>query len=109
MTWWDGSNTTAVDVETGCFMLVRQEAVEQVGPMGEKFFIYGEETDSYYRFKQAGWKMLFAPEAETLHLHGQSSKQARVEMLVQLRLSILQFIKNHYGWLTHKMACFFAV
>ena len=114
MTWWHRDDAREVDVVTGCFMLVRREALEQVGIMDEQFFMYGEETDWCYRFKKAGWKVLFMPVAEIVHLGGQSSKRVRVEMTVQLRLSILRFIRKHHGWAYHKLASllvllFFAV
>ena len=106
MSWWDRTDVREVDVVTGCFMLVRREAIKQVGMMDEKFFMYGEETDWCYRFKQAGWMVVFAPVGEIIHLAGQSSHKVHAEMLVQLRLSILKFIRKHHGWLKHKIACF---
>ena len=42
MSWWDRNDTREVDVVTGCFMLVRRGAIEQVGLMDERFFVYGE-------------------------------------------------------------------
>src|SRR4030067_24291 len=45
MTWWDHGELMEVDVVEGCFMLVRREAIKQVGLMDEQFFMYGEETD----------------------------------------------------------------
>lgn len=105
MTWWSRDNVREVDVVTGCFMLVRRKAIEHVGLMDEQFFMYGEETDWCYRFKQAGWKVLFAPVGEIIHFGGQSSRKVRGEILIQLRLSILKFIHKHHSWLTHKIAC----
>ncbi|OHB84936.1 MAG: hypothetical protein A2Z38_02475 [Planctomycetes bacterium RBG_19FT_COMBO_48_8] len=98
MTWWDRSDVRNVDVVTGCFMLVRREAIEQVGMMDEQFFMYGEETDWCYRFWKKGWTVMFAPVGEIIHFGGQSAAQKPVAMIVQLRLSILKFIKKHYGW-----------
>ncbi len=106
MTWWYRDNVKEVDVVTGCFMLVRREAIEQVGVMDEQFFMYGEETDWCYRFKKAGWKILFTPVAEVVHLHGASSKQRKPEMTLQLRGSILLFLKKHKGRFIHTVACF---
>jgi GT2 family glycosyltransferase len=103
MTWWDRDDVREVEVVTGCFMLVRREAIEQVGMMDEQFFMYGEETDWCYRIKKAGWKILFTPSAKIIHLGGQSSKCIRVDMLIRLRISILQFMKKHYGWLTYQI------
>lgn len=114
MTWWQRDDVRDVDVVTGCFMLVRRDALEQVGGMDERFFMYGEETDWCYRFKAAGWKILFTPAGEIIHLGGQSSRRVRVEMTVQLRLSILKFIRKHHDRIYHWLACqlvllFFAV
>ncbi len=109
MTWWNRNDIREVDVVTGCFMLVRQDAIKKVGSMDEQFFMYGEETDWCYRFKQAGWKVMFTPVCEIIHLGGQSSKGIRVDMLIRLRISILQFMKKHYSWLTYRIACFFVI
>ncbi|MBN1806107.1 MAG: glycosyltransferase family 2 protein [Sedimentisphaerales bacterium] len=105
MTWWDRSDTRQVEVVTGCFMFVRREAIEQVGTMDEQFFMYGEETDWCYRFKQANWKIMFTPSAEIIHLGGQSSAQLKLKMILQLRASILYFIAKNRGPVQYKIAC----
>jgi len=104
MTWWKRNDVRQVDVVTGCFMLIRRKAIKKVGLMDEQFFMYAEETDLCYRFKQAGWKVMFTPDAQIIHFGGQSSRKFRPEMLIQLRLSILKFIKKHQGGLKHKIA-----
>jgi GT2 family glycosyltransferase len=107
MTWWHRNDEREVDVVTGCFMLVRQEAIKQVGMMDERFFVYGEETDWCYRFKQAGWRILFTPNAHIIHLGGASSEQIKSEMVLQLRASILLFFKKHKGRFSYGLACLF--
>jgi GT2 family glycosyltransferase len=97
MSWWDRNDIRQVEVVTGCFMLVRQEAIEQAGMMDERFFMYGEETDWCYRFRKNGWTVMFAPVGEIIHFGGQSTAQKPVAMIVQLRLSILKFMKKHYN------------
>jgi GT2 family glycosyltransferase len=114
MTWWDRNSVREVEVVDGCFILVRQEAIGQVGMLDEQFFMYCEETDWCYRFKQDGWKMLFTPDAEIIHLGGQSSKQMAPAMTLHLRGSVLQFIRKHYSRLEYNLACvlvwlFFAI
>lgn len=106
MTWWNRSDVRKVDVVTGCFMLVRREAIEQVGMMDEQFFMYGEETDWCYRFWKKGWTVMFAPVGEIIHFGGQSTAQKPVAMIVQLRLSILKFMKKHRGWPAYLIARF---
>jgi len=105
MTWWDRSDVREVDVVTGCFMLVRRKAIQQVGTMDEQFFMYGEETDWCCRFRQAGWKVMFNPVCEIIHLGGQSSRQKRSKMILQLRGSILLFMKKHNSSLKYALAC----
>jgi len=105
MTWWNRTNVREVDVVTGCFMLVRQEAIKQVGILDERFFMYGEETDWCYRFKEAGWRILFTQGAEIIHIGKASSNQMKPQMVWQLKASILLFFKKHRGRFSYKLAC----
>ena len=105
MSWWDWRDCREVDVITGCFMFVRREAINQVGMMDDSYFMYFEETDWCYRFKKAGWKILFTPDAEIVHLGGGSSKQVRSEMFQQHIRSMLLFFKKHTGGRSYRLAC----
>jgi len=104
MTWWDRNDIREVEVVTGCFMLVKKETIEKVGMMDESFFMYAEETDWCYRFKKAGWKLFFTPNAQIIHLGGQSSKAVRPQMIIQLRVGILQFIEKHHNIVYYYLA-----
>ena len=106
MTWWNRNDVRQVDVVTGCFMLVRRKAIDQVGMMDEQFFMYSEETDWCYRFREKNWKVMFAPVGQIIHFGGQSTAQKPVAMIVQLRLSILKFMKKHYCRSTYLIARF---
>ena len=44
MATWDRRSRCDVDVVSGVFMLVRTEAVDEVGLMDEAYFVYVEET-----------------------------------------------------------------
>lgn len=104
MTWWDRADEREVDVLAGCFMLIRREAIEQIGTMDEQYFMYFEETDWCYRFKKAGWKVMFTPCAEIIHLGGASSKQIRMPMVKQWRKSMLLYYKKHKSVLEYLLA-----
>ena len=95
MTWWPRDDVREVDVVTGCFMLVRRDAIEQVGLFDTNYFVYGEETDWCYRFRAAGWRVLFTAEAEIVHYGGASSKSIKEGMILQLRSSVLLFFAKH--------------
>ncbi len=60
------------DFVMGACMLVRRDAVDAVGALDEDFFLFSEETDWAYRFHRAGWKVLFFPGAECVHVGGAS-------------------------------------
>jgi GT2 family glycosyltransferase len=56
----------------GAAFLVRREAVDAVGLADEDFFLFSEEADWCYRFRAAGWQVLFYPGAEFVHVGGAS-------------------------------------
>jgi len=59
-----------VEVVMGACMLVRRAAIEDVGPCDEDYFLFSEETDWCYRFRQAAWEVVFFPGAECTHVRG---------------------------------------
>ena len=69
-----------VDWVSGSFMVVRSEAVEDVGLLDERFFIFGEETEWCTRFRKAGWRVFYLSNAYIVHHHHQSTKQAPREL-----------------------------
>jgi GT2 family glycosyltransferase len=105
MTWWDHNEIKNVNVVMGSFMLVKGEAIKEVGLMDEQYFMYTEETDWCCQFNKKGWKITFCPCAEIIHLGGQSSKKAKSKMTLQLRGSKLLFMKKNKT-LQYPIACF---
>ncbi len=103
MLWWHRDTERRVDVVSGMFMLVKQEAIDQVGLMDEAYFLLWEETDWCYRFAEAGWKRMFWPGARIIHMHGgsQSRKKANLKMMVQFRKSTLIFYNKHHSWIEY--------
>jgi GT2 family glycosyltransferase len=102
---WQRDSVREVDVVTGCCIIVRRRYMEQVGMLDEDYFMYGEETDWCYRFRQAGYKVLFTPEAQIIHLGGASSRRIAAAMSLQLKASILLFFKKHRGRVAYVTAC----
>ena len=54
----------------GALLLVRRAAIDEVGPADAAFFLFSEETDWCYRFRRAGWQVLFFPGAGATHVAG---------------------------------------
>lgn len=81
----------------GAVLLVRREAADTVGLFDEDFFMFSEETDWCYRFRQAGWKVLFTPEAEFVHVGGASTRQNWNPMFREQVRGHLRFLAKHRG------------
>jgi len=62
-----GQEVQDVDFVTGCAMLVRREAMENVGLLDERFFAYYEEAEWCVRMRQAGWRVVHVPRAHVWH------------------------------------------
>jgi N-acetylglucosaminyl-diphospho-decaprenol L-rhamnosyltransferase len=69
---FDHDEVREVEVVMGACMLLRRAAIEQVGYCDEDYFLFSEETDWCYRFREAGWEVVFLPEAECVHVRGAS-------------------------------------
>jgi N-acetylglucosaminyl-diphospho-decaprenol L-rhamnosyltransferase len=81
---FEGSQPFEIDTPLGAVMLLRREAIEQVGIFDDGFALYCEEIDWAARFKEAGWKNLCAPAAHIVHYSGKSTSQVKVESFVKL-------------------------
>ncbi|HTD58125.1 MAG TPA: glycosyltransferase family 2 protein [Solirubrobacteraceae bacterium] len=83
----------SVDWLVGAFLLARTEAVDQIGGLDERFFLYSEETDWCYRAKAAGWDVRHIPRMVITHHCVPSTKP---ELVAQLSYAKLLFARKHY-------------
>ncbi|MGB2875100.1 MAG: glycosyltransferase family 2 protein [Gaiellaceae bacterium] len=81
----------------GACLLVRRQAADTVGLFDEDFFMFSEETDWCYRFWQAGWKVLFYPGAEFVHVGGATTSQNWGPMYREQLRGHLRFLAKHRG------------
>jgi len=102
-------NTKGVSWVTGACLLVRSEAVRDVGLFDEKIIIYYEDGDWCYRMIQAGWKVIFYPQAEIIHYHGQTRKKHLARDTFIIYLSRLYFFSKHYSYITQQLVRLFTI
>lgn len=99
MRQWDQDRPRKVEVAQGACLILRKEALDQIGYLDEAYFIYSEEVDLCYRLRKAGWQIFWLPGADVIHYGGQSTQLVSEEMFLNLYQSkVLYFRKNH-GWL----------
>jgi GT2 family glycosyltransferase len=84
----------STDWVVGAFIAVRREALEQVGPLDERFFLYAEEKDWCYRIREAGWDVRHLPSLTMAHV---GAGRGRPELVAQLSYSKLLFVEKHLG------------
>lgn len=90
----------AVEAIIGSCMLVRKEAVEEVGLLDEDFFFFLEETDWCLRMHKAGWKVVFDPRYSIFHLQGKSAAKVNVRARIEYWRSRYTYFRKHFGMLT---------
>jgi N-acetylglucosaminyl-diphospho-decaprenol L-rhamnosyltransferase len=78
-------------------LLVRRQATEEVGLFDERYFMFSEEVDWCYRFRQAGWSVVFFPGAEVVHVGGASWKKEYDPMFREQVRGHLRFLAEHKG------------
>ncbi|MFH2001676.1 MAG: glycosyltransferase family 2 protein [Planctomycetota bacterium] len=100
---YDLDRVRDVEVLSGCFLMVRREALDQVGLLDETFFIYGEDVDWGRRFHDAGWKTVLYPKARAIHIGGASSKKANLRFLREKMKADYQYWKKHHHPLARKL------
>jgi GT2 family glycosyltransferase len=93
----DYADPVEVDSVIGACMLVRREAVEQVGLLDEEYFLFLEETDWCYRIKKAGWKIYHIPQAEILHFQGKSAEAEKGKARIEYYRSRYHYFRKNKG------------
>ncbi|MBN1430971.1 MAG: glycosyltransferase family 2 protein [Anaerolineae bacterium] len=104
LTYLDEDEVSEVDSVVGASMVVRREAIEQVGLLDETFFMYGEDLDWCKRIKEAGWKVLYYPRVQITHVKRAASRQSKRAQYEFVRAFLL-FYSKHYRdqtpWIVH--------
>lgn len=94
---WNHTQPRQVEVIKGACLLLRREALDQVGLLDDQYFMYTEEMDLCFRLLQADWELWWVPWAAVLHYGEASSKQIAEEMYIQLYRSKAQFHRKYGG------------
>ena len=97
LTYEDPETTHEVDAVSGAFLMIRRQAIEDIGLLDERFFMYGEELDWCLRAKRAGWAVVYHPEAEIIHYKGESTKYNSRKAALEFYRAMYLFHKKHFA------------
>lgn len=85
---------------SGCFMLLRLDALRKVGLFDERIFMYCEETDLCRRLISEGYKNVYFPESQIYHHFEKGSHKSFKLTRIAIQSAIYYF--NKWGWIFDK-------
>jgi GT2 family glycosyltransferase len=84
-----------VDWVSGACMVLRREAINDVGLMDPRFFLYWEDADWCRRMWESGWKVVYYPKPAIIHYQGASSSKTPVRSLVEFHKNCYKFFNKY--------------
>jgi GT2 family glycosyltransferase len=82
---------------SGACLLARKAALDAVGGLDERFFLYEEDVDLCLRVRKAGWRILYTPGAVVMHHLGRSMEKIPALSRLEYDRSHLRFYAKHRG------------
>jgi GT2 family glycosyltransferase len=92
-----GDAPRAVDWVMGAAVLLRRQALEEVGLFDEGFFLYSEEVDLQARLRRAGWEVHYFPEAKVVHHESQFSADIPERRINEMWRSRHRYWNKHHS------------
>lgn len=92
-----GEGPRPVDWVTGAALVLRREALEQVGLFDEGFFLYSEEVDLQFRLRQAGWDVHYVPDLTVVHHESQFSAGIPERRINEMWRSRHRYWRKHHS------------
>ncbi|MDI1276641.1 glycosyltransferase family 2 protein [Methylobacter sp.] len=86
----------AVEAISGACMLVKREAVADVGLWDDRYFLHCEDLDWCMRFGQKGYKIMFVPDAKVIHLWGACSRSRPIFVEWHKHYGMMRFYRKFF-------------
>jgi GT2 family glycosyltransferase len=88
--------SSIVDAVSGCCLLARREVFDDIGPLDEEMFGFGEDLDWCVRAAKAGWEVWYYPESVIVHLKGQGGAHSKpYRMISAMHHCMWVFYRKH--------------
>ena len=100
---FDHSSRREVDQPMSACVLLKREVLDQVGLMDEQFVMFFNDVDWCKRIKDAGWKIVFNPDATVEHVLGGSVKFARSRMILRSHTGFYLYFHKHFRKPSHRI------
>jgi hypothetical protein len=93
---WAHDEERAVDFVIGACILLRADALAEVGGFDEQFWMYGEEADLERRLTDRGWSVILTPAANASHVGSASTTDSTVRIR-HFYAGQRRFLRKHRG------------
>lgn len=95
MGYFDHQTLREVDQPMGSCLMVRREAIDQIGIFDERFPMFMNDVDLCRRIKEAGWKIYFFSDASVIHYGGKSTELAKAKMIAASHLGVFNYFRKY--------------
>ncbi len=97
MTYMDERQTIDVDAIVGACMVMPTTVLREVGGLDDSYFMYGEDLDWCFRFKQYGWRIVYVADAVIHHIKRAASRQQPVQTIRYFYDAMRIFFRRYYA------------
>ncbi|MCX8052919.1 MAG: glycosyltransferase family 2 protein [Armatimonadetes bacterium] len=95
MTDWAHDRIADVDWVSGSALMVRKTAIDQIGLLDERFYMYLEDVDWCKRAHLAGWRVVYFPEVTVSHRIGAASDLNAIAMIKEHHRSMFRYFLKY--------------
>ncbi len=99
---WKRDSVRAVDIVTGCFLLIDHELWRQLKGFDPAFFMYGEEADLCLRARKLGARPMISPAATIIHYDG-ASESDEAERRIKVLAARVTLIRRHWTGFSYRL------
>ncbi len=84
-----------VEILSGAYFMLRKSALDEIGSLDERFFMYGEDIDLSYRLLKAGYRNRYLSEPQIVHYKGESTKKSSLRYVYVFYQAMALFVEKH--------------
>ena len=96
--YWAHEQERTVDWAIGAFLMVPREAIDRAGSLSEDYFLFGEDMEWCYRLREAGFPVVYVPDAKVVHHGNESATQRAPEWRIRrTHQAKYRFCDDHFS------------
>ena len=86
----------SMEAISGACTMVKRDAMKDVGPWDEAYFLHCEDLDLCMRYRQKKWKILFVPTARFIHYRGACSRSRPIFVEWNKHFGMMRFYRKFF-------------